>query len=77
LSNILMGIALLKLLYALLIFIITAVVGYLPITTKIFASNDWITGVASTFAGGVFLGIGLLHLLPESTKVIEENLDSD
>jgi zinc transporter 1/2/3 len=30
------------------------------------------TGIASTFAGGVFLGVGMLHLLPESAEMIED-----
>jgi zinc transporter 1/2/3 len=62
---------LIKSLYILGSFIVTILVGYIPISSKTFhASAKW-TGIANAFAGGIFLGVGMMHLLPESNECLE------
>jgi len=29
------------------------------------------TGISNSFAGGIFLGVGMLHMLPEAHEVLE------
>ena len=60
-----MSSTMLKILFALLVFMVILVAGWYPFKKRINAeSTDFPIG--ETLATGVFLGAGLLHLLPES-----------
>lgn len=63
---------LIKVTFIILSFILTLIVGILPVLSKSFQSSPKWTGIANAFAGGIFLGVGLLHLLPEADEVINE-----
>ena len=54
-----------------IIFIITMIFGCIPTWIKSF-TNPTILSFANAFSGGLFLGIGLFHLLPDSNKQIEK-----
>ena len=39
--------------------------GYLPVKWKKFRDSPKILGVANAFAGGIFVSIALMHIIPE------------
>lgn len=62
-----------------LFFILVAVIGSLPLRLKAFKTNKVLIiysikkllSYTSSFAGGLFLSVGLLHLLPEAVECFE------
>jgi zinc transporter 1/2/3 len=60
----------LKLAYFFVCLILTVLAGYAPfIFARVKSGIKW-TGIANAFAGGIFLAVGLLHMLPESEEAI-------
>lgn len=53
------------------IFIICIIFGIIPKRTKCCQSNPLIISLSNAFSGGLFLGIGLLHLLPDANYLIK------
>ena len=51
---------------------LTMLGGYIPFMSKNFKAVKW-TGIANSFAGGVFLGVGMLHLLPEAHEALSHS----
>ena len=49
---------------------LTVLGGYVPFMIKGFRGVKW-TGISNSFAGGIFLGVGMLHLLPEAHEELE------
>lgn len=45
--------------------------GSLPLRLKAFKENKLVLSLSGAFSGGLFLGIGLIHLLPESNESFE------
>lgn len=45
--------------------------GFLPYFCKICRKSTRIIGLANAFSGGIFLGIALFHLLPESAELMK------
>lgn len=45
--------------------------GTLPLRMKAFKENKFVLSISGAFSGGLFLGIGLIHLLPESNDNFE------
>ena len=72
----------LKLAVLLPVFLLTFFSGYIPIRSKRFKSNEKLIGLTSSFSGGVFLAIALIHIIPETThlyhafRLINEPLSS-
>lgn len=65
-----------------ILFFVTFLIGLLPLAVlKIFERNlvsqnklkKWI-GILNCFAGGIFFGTAILHLLPESVELLEESI---
>jgi len=46
--------------------------GLIPTCSKSCRENPKILGIANAFAGGVFLGIAFMHILPEENEEWEE-----
>lgn len=53
-------------------FIITLTFGSMPLRMKAFRENKMVLALANAFSGGLFLAVGILHLLPEAA----ENFDN-
>jgi len=47
------------------------IVGSLPIRIKSFKTNPLLLSLTRAFSGGLFLGVGLIHLLPEANEKFE------
>lgn len=45
--------------------------GMLPLKLKAFKENKLVLSMSASFSGGLFLAIGLLHLLPEASENFE------
>lgn len=45
--------------------------GMLPIKLKAFKENKLVLALANGFSGGLFLAVGILHLLPEAAENFE------
>jgi solute carrier family 39 (zinc transporter), member 1/2/3 len=45
--------------------------GSLPLRLRAFKENKLVLSMSGAFSGGLFLGIGLIHLLPESNESFE------
>ena len=52
------------------ILVISILVGIAPIKSKTFKHNVKLMGIFNAFSAGVFLSVGIIHLLPESNTVI-------
>ena len=46
--------------------------SFLPNYLNSIRKNEYLLDIANTFAAGLFLGIGLLHLLPESSEIFKD-----
>ena len=64
----------LKLIFIFLAFFEAFFMGIIPVKSKTFKDSPKILGIANSFAGGVFISIALLHILPEQS---EAELDDD
>ena len=49
--------------------------GVMPYFIKKCRTSTKFLGIANAFAGGLFLGIGLFHVLPESAEMLEESTE--
>lgn len=59
------------------IWVITLIFGLLPIKIPTFRSNKLLLSYSNCFAGGLFLAIGLIHILPEARENLEGKDDHD
>jgi len=55
-----------------IMFLITLGFGSIPLRSKAFKENKMVLALANAFSGGLFLAVGILHLLPEAA----ENFDN-
>ena len=46
--------------------------SFIPNYLNSIRKNEYLLDIANTFAAGLFLGIGLLHLLPESSEIFKD-----
>ncbi|KRX05287.1 hypothetical protein PPERSA_00588 [Pseudocohnilembus persalinus] len=53
-------------------FFMTMAFGMLPLKLKAFKENQFVLALANGFSGGLFLSVGLLHLLPEANENFED-----
>lgn len=51
--------------------------GILPIKLPAFRSNKKLLSFSNCFSGGLFLAIGLVHLLPEAVEAFEDKESTD
>ena len=57
-----------KLLYSLIIIIITEIFGIIPLCFNNCSKDSLTLNYANAFSGGIFLGIGLFHLFPDANN---------
>ncbi len=62
----------LKILSFIAILAMGLIFSFIPNYVNSIRKNEYILDIANTFAAGLFLGIGLLHLLPESSEIFKE-----
>ncbi len=55
------------------IFAMGFIFGMLPLWIKSCRENSNVLSIINTFSGGIFLGLGLFHQLPEANEMLEEN----
>jgi len=53
-------------------FLIIVITGNIPIHVKSFKENPRLMSYSKAFSGGLFLCVGLLHLLPEANENFNE-----
>lgn len=58
----------LKLIFALAIFILTLSAGWYPFRRRVRSNKGFDFPIGESFATGIFLGAGLLHMLPEANQ---------
>ena len=54
-------------------FILIIIMGSIPLRLKAFKENKLVIALAASFSGGLFLSVGLLHLLPEANECFENH----
>ncbi|KAL4449823.1 hypothetical protein ABPG74_008196 [Tetrahymena malaccensis] len=59
-----------------LMYIIIIITGIVPLRVKSFRENQKILSIASAFSGGLFLSVGLIHILPEAAEDFNNYLSS-
>ena len=55
------------------IFAMGFIFGMLPLWIKSCRENSNLLSIINTFSGGIFLGLGLFHQLPEANEMLEDN----
>lgn len=53
------------------------VFGLIPLKVPQFRSNPRILSLSNCFAGGLFIAIGLIHILPEATEALNGDDDHE
>lgn len=61
-----------KILYLIILAIITILFGLLPLCFNNCRKNSRLLNYANAFSGGIFLGIGFFHLFPEANENFEK-----
>ncbi|KAL4501594.1 hypothetical protein ABPG72_018645 [Tetrahymena utriculariae] len=61
-----------KLLAMIIMFSLIMITGNIPLRSKSFKSNPKVLALSSAFAGGLFLAVGILHLLPEASEHFDD-----
>ena len=51
--------------------------GLLPLRVKHFRTNQTLLSVSNCFSGGLFLSIGLIHILPEAHEKLEGKIEAE
>lgn len=72
-----MSILLIKALGALSLIVITILFGILPLKIRSFRQNWLLLSLSNCFSGGLFIAIGLIHILPEAHELLEGSHDHD
>jgi zinc transporter 1/2/3 len=66
-----------KLSTMIIMFLMVLITGNLPLRLKSFKSNPLVLSLTSAFSGGLFLAVGVIHLLPEANENFENALSKD
>jgi len=66
------SIFILKLFSMLIMFFMIMITGSLPLRWERFRKSSKLISLASAFSGGLFLAVGILHLLPEANEKFED-----
>lgn len=61
-----------KLIAMIVMFALIMITGNIPLRSQSFKSNPKVLALSSAFAGGLFLAVGILHLLPEANEHFED-----
>lgn len=60
-----------------IMFAMIMITGNIPLRSKSFKSYPVVLSLSSAFSGGLFLAVGVLHLMPEANDDIENSFDPD
>lgn len=52
-------------------FLIIMITGSIPYKSEGFKSNPKLMSLSSAFSGGLFIAVGMIHLLPEAVEKFE------
>ena len=66
-----------KILFIFAMLISAGATGAVPLYSKSFKQNKCLVSVGNCFAAGIFLLVGLVHLLADSQEAFKEALDED
>ena len=51
--------------------------GIIPVKCKVIKDNPRILGIGNAFAGGIFIAIALMHIMPEQVENYEQLINGD
>lgn len=54
------------------IFVVSVIFATIPLVSKAFQKSKVIVDIANSFAGGLFIALGLAHILPESIEIFDD-----
>lgn len=57
-----------KVVSMIVMFLMIIVMGNIPLRSAAFKGNQLLLELTGAFSGGLFLSVGIIHLLPESMK---------
>lgn len=66
-----MEVILFKILGTICLWLVSLLFGYLPIRLPTFRTNKNLLSLSNCFSGGLFIAIGLIHILPEAHEALE------
>lgn len=66
-----MEVLLFKILGTICLWFVSLLFGYLPIRLPSFRTNKTLLSLSNCFSGGLFIAIGLIHILPEAHEALE------
>jgi len=69
--------AIIKVSAMVIMFSMIMITGNIPLRSKSFKSNPLVLSLSSAFSGGLFLAVGVLHLMPEANEDIENSFEPD
>ncbi len=61
-----------KIAFIIFIFCVAMIAGIIPAKSKRCTTSQTFLGIANSFAGGVFIAIAFMHILPEATEEYKE-----
>jgi len=53
-------------------FVLTLITSSIPLRSRAFKENQKVMALSSGFSGGLFLSVGLIHLIPEAAEKFDE-----
>ena len=62
-----------KVLALIAVAVIAVVGGLIPLASAKFSSSERFFSLGNAFAGGLFLGVGFIHLLPEGMEILSDH----
>jgi len=68
--------SIIKISVMIIMFLMIIICGSIPLTSKAFKENKLVLAIAGGFSGGLFLSVGLIHLLPEANVSFENYFES-
>ena len=62
--------------YGVILLVVTVIFGLLPLRCKSIARHKLMIAMANSFSSGLFLAVGLLHILPEAQASFKDRFPS-
>jgi zinc transporter 1/2/3 len=58
-------------------FVIILITGNIPLKSVSFNSNQKMMSLSTAFSGGLFIAVGIIHLMPEAVHKITHHFQRD
>ncbi len=58
-----------------IMFLMIVIIGSIPLRSKEFKENGKLLALSAAFSGGLFLSVGILHILPEASENFNDYYD--